>query len=133
MLNRRKCLALVTSVLAASMLFASGAYAKSSTTSGKAGNNDTSGRITIYSDSASGQTSCGGSNCYSSVKVTYYYKHGDANKTRSSTASAYEKQPGVSATAKAQYVPALSISATAEHKAEVGSATWEDTTSVDYR
>lgn len=131
-LNRRKCLALVTTVLAASMLFASGAYAKSYTT-GKAGNNDTSGRVTIYSDSASGQTTCGGSNCYSSVKVTYYYKHGDASKTRSATASAYEKHPGVSATAKAQYVPALSVSATAEHKAEVGSATWEDTTSVNYQ
>ncbi|MGG3836438.1 hypothetical protein ABEV00_05350 [Paenibacillus thiaminolyticus] len=130
-LNRRKCLALVTSVLAASMLFASGAYAKSYTT-GKAGNNDTSGRVTIYSDSASGQTTCGGSNCYSSVEVTYYYKHGSVKDTHSSTASSRERYPGVSATAKAEYVPAVSVSATAKHKAEVGTAVWEDTTSIKY-
>ncbi|NKI22637.1 hypothetical protein HFN20_15660 [Paenibacillus dendritiformis] len=131
MLNRRKCLALVTSVLAASMLFASGAYAKSSTT-GAAGNNPTSGKVTIGNESAWGQTTCGGGNCSSYVEVTYYYKHGDASQTRTVTKSNYSPSFGASVTASAEYVPAKSIRATAYHKAEVGTARWSDNTWIDY-
>ncbi|WCF08611.1 hypothetical protein NDS46_01435 [Paenibacillus thiaminolyticus] len=129
-LNRRKCLTLVTTVLAASMLFASGAYAKSYTT-GKAGNSDTSGQVRMFTDSAWGQTTCGGGNCISYVEVTYYYKHGDASQTRTVTKSNYSPSFGVSVTANAEFVPAKSVRATAYHKAEVGSATWKDYTSTD--
>lgn len=127
-LKRTKWLGLTTFALMSSIIVAGSAFAASST-SGSMGGTSVSGSVSLGVDQATGQTTCGASNCNSYVKVTYYYKFGDASITRTATKES-SSFTHVSATAAATMVPAKTVSAKAEHKTNNANYTWQDVTTI---
>lgn len=127
---KKSKLALITIFAVASLMATNSAFAASSV-KGKAGGYDTSGSISINSNSATANTSAGGS-AFTYVEVTYNYKWGDLKDSYSVTKSNNGNQPAVSVTATSQHANPLSVYATATHKVQVGTATWTDYTNISY-
>lgn len=127
--KKPKLFTTVSSLLVASLLLTGSAFAASSV-SGKMGTSSVSGSISLGTDQASGSTTCGASGCYTYVKVTYKYKHGDATKVREVTKEDSNTSYQINVTATADQVPARNVSATGFHRASDASYSWQGSTDV---
>ncbi|MCM3292709.1 hypothetical protein M3661_21575 [Paenibacillus sp. MER 180] len=129
----KKRFAVSALVLSAMLMLPAGAFAASSnSTSGTAGDVNTHGSLSIYSDYASGSTSAS-DRAYCKVDVVYTYSWGlvgsvytkEASDTAAYSTSAW-------ASANSDWVNPKSLRANAAHLVGYGSNSWTGSTYVTY-
>lgn len=103
-----------------------------SSVTGGVGGYSTSGSVTIGSTSATGYTSSGAPGAILTVTVSYVYGWGALGGAYTVTRSNGGANYGVSVTAAAEHYNPASLYAYASHSATYGSASWSDSTSINY-